>query len=233
MTEIKLFNTPEHTCPYLPDELAITQFINPNEDLDIGLYTYLSQNGFRRSGEHIYRPSCSNCNSCKAIRIIVNRFEASTSQKRVLKRGRQFSYIVKQAEYSEAHYLLYEHYISVRHVDGDMYPPDEELYERFLFSVWARTQFLEIYDDGRLIACCVFDQLFDGLSAVYCYFDTDYDRFSLGKLAILMLIEHAQSLNLPYLYLGFQIDECKKMNYKTQYSPTEQLIDDQWQEIIK
>lgn len=114
-----------------------------------------------------------------------------------------------------------------------MYPADEDLYQRFLFSDWARTQFLEIYDQDKLIVCGVFDQLFDGLSAVYCYFDTDYDRYSPGKLAILLQIEHARQMNLPHLYLGYQIDSCKKMNYKSQYRPSEQLIENSWQIITE
>jgi arginine-tRNA-protein transferase len=161
----------------------------------------------------------------------VEDFETSTSQKRCLNRGRHFKVQVRKAEYSDAHYQMYENYIKERHYDGDMYPANEDLYERFLFSDWARTQFLEIYDDDKLIACAVFDQLFDGLSAVYCYFDTSYQRYSLGKLAILKQIEHTRQLNLPYLYLGFQIDGCKKMNYKTQFKPTEQLIDHRWRLI--
>lgn len=231
MTEIKLFNTPAHECPYLDGEVATTQFINPDEVLDIGLYTYLSRNGFRRSGEHIYRPRCESCHACRAIRVLVKDFVASKSQKRCLKRAQHFTYSVKPFEHSDAHYTLYERYIAERHSDGDMYPANEELYERFLCSQWARTQFLEIYDRDKLIASAVFDQLFDGLSAVYCYFDTDYERYSLGKLAILKQIEHAAAIGLPYLYLGYQIDECKKMNYKTQYYPTEQMVGSQWQLI--
>ena len=231
MTDIKLFNTPAHECPYLDGEIATTQFINPDEVLDIGLYTYLSRNGFRRSGEHIYRPRCEACQACKAIRVLVEDFQPSKSQKRCLRRGQQFSYKVRDFVNNSEHYQLYESYIEQRHADGDMYPAKEDLYERFLYSDWARTQFLEAYDQDKLIACAVFDQLFDGLSAVYCYFAEGYDRYSLGKLAILKQIEHARSLRLPYLYLGFQIEDCQKMNYKSQYQPAEQLVNNQWQII--
>ncbi len=231
MTEIKLFNTPAHECPYLDGEIATTQFINPDETLDIGLYTYLSRNGFRRSGEHIYRPRCEACRACKAIRVLVEDFVPSRSQKRCLNRGNDFTYQIKKFNNDKSHFDLYEQYITDRHADGDMYPANEELYERFLYSDWARTQFLEVYDKDILVACGVFDQLFDGLSAVYCYFKQGYDRYSLGKLTILKQIEHARALKLPYLYLGFQIDDCQKMNYKSQYQPTEQLIDNQWRII--
>jgi len=231
MTEIKLFNTPEHECAYLPDELSITQFVNPDEDFDIGLYTFLSQHGFRRSGDHIYRPKCPSCNACKAIRVAVDEFIPSKGQKRCINRAGKFKVQIRPAQFYDNHYQIYEQYIANRHQDGEMYPPTEELYKRFLLCDWSRTNFLEVMDGEKLIACAVFDHLFDGLSAVYSYFDTDYDKYSLGKLLVMVQIEHAKSLKLPYLYLGFQIDECQKMNYKTQYQPSEQLIDNKWQRI--
>lgn len=231
MTEIKLFNTPEHVCPYLADELATTQFVNPDEELDIGLYTFLGQHGFRRSGDHIYRPVCQDCDACRSIRVVVDEFTPSRNHKRCLNKAGKFQYTITKAHLSPEHYALYEQYIEDRHFDGDMYPASQSLYEKFLFSQWSRTHFLEIRDENKLIACGVFDQLLDGLSAVYSYFDTDYASYSLGKLTILKQIEYAQSAGLGYLYLGFQIDACQKMNYKTQYKPIEQLMNNKWQRI--
>ncbi len=88
---------------------------------------------------------------------------------------------------------------------------------------------MEIRDDSKLIACAVYDRLVDGLSAVYCYFDSEYDKFSPGKLAILKQIQFAKTYGLKYLYLGYQINQCSKMNYKTNYRSVEQFINNQWQ----
>ena len=70
----------------------------------------------------------------------------------------------------------------------------------------------------------VTDRLATGLSAVYTFFDPDEPRRSLGRYAILWQIEEARRSELPALYLGYWIRNCRKMNYKTEYRPLEMLI---------
>ena len=229
MNKLKLYQTPEHDCPYLADKISVTQFIDPEKIPDINMYTYLTRFGFRRSGEHLYRPTCPDCKACISIRIPVQLFTTSRSQQRCLNKAKHFEFIHCNAYDSDEHYQLYETYINTRHKGGDMYPPTRQLFKNFLLSHWANTQFMEIRFEGTLIACAVYDQLVDGLSAVYCYFSPDFSQYSPGKLAILKQIFHAKTLNYNYLYLGYQIDECEKMNYKNQYQPIEQFIDNLWQ----
>ncbi|MCP3673539.1 MAG: arginyltransferase [Gammaproteobacteria bacterium] len=229
MSKIKLYQTPEHDCPYLDGEKAVTQFIDPVRIPDDQMYTHLSRLGFRRSGEYLYRPSCPSCDSCISVRIPIEKMTFSKNQKRCLARAQHFEYIHFNAVDSDEHYELYESYINKRHKGGDMHPATRELFKSFLLSNWADNQFMEIRDDSRLIACAVYDKLIDGLSAVYCYFDSEYNRFSPGKLAILKQIQFAKTNGLEYLYLGYQINQCSKMNYKTNYRPVEQFINKQWQ----
>jgi leucyl-tRNA---protein transferase len=82
-----------------------------------------------------------------------------------------------------------------------------------------------------LVGVSVCDHLHDGLSAVYTYFDPDHSDRALGKFAILMQIEKAQSLGLPYVYLGYWIKQCEKMNYKIQYRPLELLMNRRWMRL--
>jgi len=86
-------------------------------------------------------------------------------------------------------------------------------------------------DRTKLICVAVFDNLPQGLSAAYTFFDTAYQNRSLGTLAILKLIEHAKINNLEYVYLGYWIKECQKMSYKSNFRPVEGFIDKHWQEI--
>ncbi|MCP4411071.1 MAG: arginyltransferase [Gammaproteobacteria bacterium] len=228
MSRVILYQTPEHNCPYLADKMAITQFVDPTLSPDIYLYTYLCQRGFRRSGEHIYIPDCPSCNACISIRIPVHQVTFSKNQKRCLKRAQDLEFFHREGIDSDEHYALYENYINNRHKGGDMYPATRELFGSFLISNWADSHFLEIRLDGQLIACAVYDQLINGLSAIYCYFDPQYSKLSPGKLAILKQIEFARENWLEHLYLGYQIDECRKMNYKTNFHPTEQFIKMDW-----
>jgi len=231
MSRINLYQTPEHGCPYLDKKMSVTQFVDPDKVPNIHLYSQLSQLGFRRSGEHIYRPSCPDCNSCISIRVPVSEAVFSKNQQRCLNRAKDFDFIHTHAVDSDEHYNIYEKYINSRHKGGDMYPATRELFRNFLLSSWANTQFLEIRHDSTLIASAVYDQLIDGISAIYCYFDPDYSRYSPGKLAILKQLQSAQHKGLSYLYLGYQIEECDKMNYKSNYKPAEQFINMAWQRI--
>ena len=231
MNRITLYQTSEHDCPYLPDQKAITQFVDPAIIPDCKFYTHLSQHGFRRSGEHLYRPACSSCEACISTRLVVEAMTFSRNQKRTIRRAQHFEYIHLKAFDSDEHYLLYENYINSRHAGGDMHPPTRELFSRFLLSNWADTYFFEIRHNTKLIACAVYDKVDGGISAVYCYFDPEYSQFSPGKLAILKQIQFAKESELKYLYLGYQINECDKMNYKTKFRPVEQFTKMDWERI--
>ena len=231
MNRINLYQTPEHDCPYLAKRISVTQFVDPELTPNIQLYTQLSRNGFRRSGEHLYRPGCPSCNDCISIRVPVNEVVLSKNQLRCIKGAEHCEFIHFDAFDSDEHYQLYEKYIIARHKGGDMYPPTRELFRSFLLSKWASTQFMEIRLNSKLIACAVYDRLIDGFSAVYCYFDPDQSKLSPGKLAILKQLQFARESDLQYLYLGYQIDQCSKMNYKNKYHPVEQFINFNWQRI--
>lgn len=75
------------------------------------------------------------------------------------------------------------------------------------------------------------DQLDDGVSAVYTFFDPSESKRSLGVFAILKQIEYVKSLSLDYVYLGYWVPHANKMNYKSQYAPFELLLDGQWRRI--
>lgn len=226
--DLKLFATHPHPCSYLDDQEATTLFIDPEADVDIDLYSSLSGHGFRRSGNHIYRPYCQDCSACISVRVPVQRFNASRSQKRCLKNNTDLALIETQQPDVNEHYQLYERYINERHLDGDMYPPDKNQYLEFLNNPIGCTHYIEMRLENTLIGCAVSDRLTNGLSAIYTYFCPSQQQRSLGKFAILHQIQRTQELNLPYLYLGYWIKNCEKMKYKSDYRPLELLINQKW-----
>jgi len=227
---LSFFITPPHDCPYLSEQRAKTLFLSPEVHTDTQLYSILLEKGFRRSGEHIYRPQCENCNACISIRIPVAEFTPNKNQRRTLKKLAQFSTKTEPAHFNQQHYQLFDRYISERHQDGDMYPTSSHQYREFLLCDWLECQYLNFYDfkAQKLVATCVYDRVENGLSAVYTYFDPDYAKFSPGKLAILKLIELAKSQSLDYVYLGYWIKESRKMAYKGEYRPLECFINNRW-----
>ncbi|MGY8853366.1 MAG: arginyltransferase [Pseudomonadales bacterium] len=228
---LQFFQTPDHPCSYLPEQRATTVFADPDIIISTGLYTQLSQFGFRRSGAHIYRPHCGACQACIAVRLPVAAFTAKRRHQRVLKRNQDLAKQQTAPHNSEEIWSLYERYINHRHNDGDMYPADREQFVSFLVTGRPEAQFTEYRLGEQLIAVAVSDELQDGLSAIYTFFDPDHDPRSLGTFAILDLIQQTQAKGLPYLYLGYWIEASNKMHYKAEFLPQERLTTTGWQRI--
>ena len=195
-------------------------------------YDFLIGAGFRRSGTQVYRPHCEACKACESIRLPVDIFTASKSQKRIMKRNQDLTIHISDNDKPE-YYPLYESYVNQRHADGSMYPATKEQYQGFILSPWNNALFIEIYATNELIGVAVTDNLASSLSALYTFFKPDQQQRSLGNFAILQQIELAKSLNKPFLYLGYQIDTCQKMSYKQNFLPHERFFDDKWQLITK
>jgi arginine-tRNA-protein transferase len=164
------------------------------------------------------------------VRIPVARFTPNRNQRRTLRRADNLKTVWEPARFTPQLYQLYARYINLRHPDGDMFPPSEEQFASFLMgdSEWSHTRFMVIYDEDQPASVAVTDKMQDGLSAIYTFFDPDYDRYSLGTLSILQQIEACKRSDQPYLYLGYWIQKCEKMNYKTAFQPLEYFELDRW-----
>ncbi len=226
--KLGFYTTPEHVCSYLPGKNAITLFADPDFPMDGNIYTALSRKGFRRSGKHVYKPQCHKCNACIAIRLSVDKFIGNRNQKRNWTRNNDLKIIKTSATFNNEHFRLYERYLAVKHPDSGMAKPDPESYMNFLRTDWATTVFYEFRNIGKLLAVAVVDELVDGLSAVYTFYDPIDINRSLGRYAILTEIEIARNQGLQWLYLGYWIAECKKMQYKDEYQPLEYFYDNEW-----
>lgn len=229
LRDLKVYTTYPHTCSYLKDQEATTLFIDPRQEVDQLLYSRLSHMGFRRSGNHIYRPHCGRCNACIPARIPVNHFAPSRAQRRTWKRNQDLRVVRSEHIRDEAAYDLYYRYIERRHADGDMFPPDREQYQSFLNNAWDCTRYYRFFAGERLLGIAVVDVLVDGLSAIYTFFEPGEERRSLGSYAILWQIDQAREMGLDYLYLGYWIRNCDKMAYKAAYRPLELYTESKWQ----
>lgn len=228
LKDIRLFTTQSHACSYLPHQQAQTLFIDPEFQVDQAYNTRLSEIGFRRSGSHIYRPNCRHCQQCVSCRVLVRSFEPGRRYNRVLKRNRDLDITPVASIDADEYYFLYQHYITVRHADGDMYPATREQYSSFLLNQCEGTRYYAMRHGERLLGVMVVDHLDNGLSAVYTFYDPLEERRSLGSFAILWQINEARRLRLAYLYLGYWIRDSRKMRYKTEYRPMEMLVKQRW-----
>lgn len=228
LAELRFFTTPAHDCSYLEGKKAITLFADPLARIDKDLYSSLSAVGFRRSGNHIYRPYCQDCNACIPVRVPVRQFGLKRRHRRVLKANTGVQVKPVKPELTSEYFDLYERYISTRHADGDMYPASRDQFQSFLVEGRPEASFYEFRDGEKLLAVAVADELNDGLSAIYTFFEPEMPERSLGVMAVLRLIEMTQSMGLEHLYLGYWIRQCQKMSYKMDYKPLQLYVNNSW-----
>lgn len=222
--EIGFRLTPEHECSYLPDREAITLFVDPNYPIVMSQYSALAKIGFRRSGENVYRPHCTNCGLCIPVRVPVDEFKPNRSQRRNKSLNKDIVVNVKDAVFNDEHYDLYRKYMKGRHAGGGMDNDEPDSYESLINASWSSSKLLEFRLDNKLMMVAVMDCFNDGISAVYTFFDPDCSNRGLGVLGVLSEIDYAKSINLDWLYLGYWNPKSNKMSYKSIYQPMEFLM---------
>lgn len=228
---INLYATIPHPCNYLADRDAVTAVVDPEATHSMGLYSWLMDRGFRRSGAQIYKPFCGDCNACISTRIPTQSFAPNRSQRRCWKNNQDLDIRIKPARFTEEYFNLYQRYLAVRHPGGGMDTPSPSSFDDFLFAPWSETLFVEFRLDEELLGVSVVDVTPQGYSAVYTFFEPGESKRSLGTFGVLWQIEAAKARNLPYVYLGFWIENSKKMHYKIHYQPLEAYIEKQWQTL--
>lgn len=229
--ELLFYATPAHECSYLPGRRAVTVFADPGFVMNSDIYSSLSSHGFRRSGAHVYTPRCPDCTACVAVRVRVSEFRPTRRHRRIRRVNSDLTAHQRSAGYDEAHFLLYCRYMQARHPGGAMDNPSREQYAEFLIGAWSNTEFYEFRLGTRLVAVAVADRLRDGLSAVYTFFDPEHEKRSPGVNAVLFEIDEAARLGLDWLYLGYWVEGCQKMEYKSEYLPQERLVGSRWQRV--
>jgi len=229
--QLRFYSSVPHSCGYLPGNEAVSVFADPQEKMTASTYSRLIDLGFRRSGDYVYRPHCPTCHACLPARVNAELFVRNRSQERAWQRNRDITTFSNEAKFNEEHFALYMRYIKHRHAGGGMDTTDPLRYESFLLSRWSNTELVEFRQDGRLLAVAVTDVVQHGLSAFYTFFDPTETPRSLGVYAVLWQIAEARQRNLPWVYLGYFIQDCRKMSYKQQYQPLQVLRNSQWQAL--
>jgi arginine-tRNA-protein transferase len=228
---LALYLTGEHSCSYLSERRARTLFVDPTAHIDGATYQALVDQGFRRSGAHVYRPACRGCAACVPVRVPVAEFLPDRSQRRNWRRNSaELTLLDTPAVFRPSHFELYRRYLMERHPQGGMADEASEgSYRRFLVERWGgSTRFIEIRLDERLVGVAVTDVLEQGLSAVYTFFDPTLSERSPGTFAILAQIEAARRIDAPYLYLGYWLRDSTKMRYKERFRPIEAWDGHRW-----
>ena len=220
--------TQEFDCSYLPNRQEQLLVILDPSCYSTDKFESLLGLGFRRSGNQIYRPHCPICSACNSVRVLAQDFIPSKSQKRKLNKAKNQFEVKYSTQERPEYYPLYSKYITMRHQNGSMYPPEKEQFQSFLLCSWLKITFIELWHQDTLAAVAVTDCMNSSISAIYTFFDPDFEHYSLGSVMILEQLKFAKEQNKQYVYLGYQIDECDKMKYKTQFLPAQKQLNDEW-----
>ena len=225
---IKLYQGSINECSYLENRKAVNIYADPHHPQPRAVYNQLIKRGFRRSGEYVYRPGCTDCSACTPVRIRCEAHKPRRTDRRNLATNADLEVDFKQASYTDEYFDLYRRYLNHRHQNGGMDNPDPEDFSRFLLNPWGETLFIEARLDGEIVAIAVTDATADGLSAVYTFFDPEMTHRGLGRYCILQQIDLCNAMAYPFLYLGYWVDGCQKMQYKTEFHPQEHFDGHEW-----
>ncbi len=235
----QFYLTSPSVCPYLPGKEERKVFTHIIGKRARDLNELLTQGGFRRSQTIAYRPACEACRACISVRVVVDEFKPSGNMRRVLKENRDLIGVATPNRPSSDQYSLFRRYLDARHRDGGMADMTVLDYAMMIEDSHVDTRVVEYRrrgidsgitgrGTGDLVAVSLTDEMSDGLSMVYSFFDPAQAQRSLGTFMILDHIARARAMGLPYLYLGYWVEGSKKMDYKARFLPQERLMPAGW-----
>jgi len=229
---LQFYATAAYECSYLPGKQARSQVAAPGHLINSDTYSHLVDEGFRRSGMFTYRPHCDDCKQCIPVKVDVKKFTANRSQKRAWTRHKDLRPLVAELTWSTEHFDLYTKYQAHRHPGGGMDEDSRTQYGQFLLASRVNTRLVEFRDqDGTLMMVSIIDVLEQGLSSVYTFYDPEV-KGSLGTYSILWQLQQCQQLELPWLYLGYWIENSQKMAYKAAFQPAQYRVSGRWQSEV-
>jgi arginyl-tRNA--protein-N-Asp/Glu arginylyltransferase len=231
----RFFVTTPSPCPYLPGKTERKVFTELGGQHAAELNDALGRIGFRRSQSVAYRPSCVDCSACISVRVVASEFQPNQTQRKLIRRHSDLEITACKPWTTQEQYDLLRRYLKRRHPGGGMVDMDESDFADMVEQSPVKTYVVEYREPsengrpGRLVGACLTDHQADGLSMIYSFFETeDPQRQGLGTFIILDHIMRAAKAGVPYVYLGYWVEDSPRMAYKGRFRPLERLGPSGW-----
>jgi arginine-tRNA-protein transferase len=235
MESIFRYVAPPGQCGYLPDQVWQLEYEHV-ADVTAAEYQQRMKEGWRRFGYVLFRPRCRFCTACESMRVVVDRFRPDRSQRRAWKANEGVIRVqVGEPRVDRARLSLYDRYHAYQ-TEAKGWPahPAKDRYEyasSFIDNPFP-TQEWCYYLGTRLVGVGYVDDLPEGLSAIYFFYDPDERHRSLGTFNVLSILRFAAERGLPHVYLGYYVAGSRSMVYKGRFLPSEVLgPDGVWREF--
>ncbi|MBC7784345.1 MAG: arginyltransferase [Burkholderiales bacterium] len=218
---VQLTTLPPVPCPYLPDRAETIRAVMAS-GIDPETYRAFMDAGFRRSGRMIYQPVCAGCRQCVQLRVPVNEFVPSRSQRRCWARNQDLAVSWSAPALTDEKSALYSRYVRDWH--GRPEDAEESTLRTFLYDSPTQTLEFEYRDAShRLLGVGICDLSDTSLSSVYFYFDPSEHQRGLGTFGALYELAWCRAREIGHYYLGYWVRDCRAMDYKASFSPHELL----------
>ena len=218
-------------CPYIDHKTTRLTMRMPLRPLSLLEFDSRLAMGDRRHGSLLYSPDCPNCALCEAIRVDVQAFRPSKTQRRVLRSGDKLLRVELGPTITSSERVdLYEQHLKSRKLTLPDHTPMTAAQYRSFFQTGIIPSFeIRLMLNSNIVGIAVTDFGSTAISAHYTYFDTSYPHLSLGTYAILSQIRIAKELGMQHVYLGLFVRQNTHMQYKTSFRPHDLRIDGVWQ----
>ncbi len=215
----------ESQCSYLPSQTSRMTYRLAYK-LTEARYEQLLSRGWRRFGRTLFRPACAACRACQSIRIRIQDFQPSKSQRRCFKAISDLEVIVQKPRVSDEHIDLYNRYhLDMHH--RKQWPfreiTREEYFESFLDGHFSFAREFQYRRNGKLVALGLVDVTKHVMSSIYFFHEPALRDASLGTYSVMCELENGRQNSREYLYMGYYIRDCGSMNYKNRFRPHEFL----------
>jgi arginyl-tRNA--protein-N-Asp/Glu arginylyltransferase len=216
-TELKAFNVIDRVSPDPFGEFRVEWSATPKQ-----MDTFWAE-GWRHFGPFFFRryfmESGEGLKAIQPLRIQLDQFRASKSQRRILRRNQDLLWEVKPTVLDEIQRRLFSAH--VQRFRFNVPPSLESFLGLQPDTVPCENVTIAVRAAGRLVAASFLDVGHAAVSSVYAVFHPEESQRSLGIFTMLKEMEYALGRGCTHYYPGYACHQSSPYDYKKRFSGTQ------------